>query len=243
MQQSVRLFLLTCASLTLSSAAWSDVTENAPTVRDINKRIAVIMVSDPEEVIVENRGGGEGFIPIPIVGALAVKALTRKHSAEFVIVLQKNEVHPGAEMTAALVEQLTLAGYSVDLIKDGIREIDDPKSIDLEKITTDAERILVAKFDDLGLFSGFRTTSYRPRVNLDFDVLRKGDLETLYSQSIDFGADASEANDDEIPSDPKYAYATFDEVIYRQAEVIESYRVGYQQISAQLAKQLAKHGF
>ncbi len=141
-------------------------------------------------------------------------------------------------MTAALVEQLTLAGYSVDLIKDGIRVEGEPNEIDLEKINTDAETILVVKFDGFGLFSGFRTTKFLPRVNIDFELLRKKDLSTIHSQSIDYGADASKANSEEIPSDTKYAYPSFEDALNRQTEVIESFRAGFQQISSQLAKQL-----
>jgi len=156
--------------------------------------------------------------------------------------LRNNSLKLGQEMSVALSEKLTAAGYVVEVLKDVKRRPDDPDELDFEKLTTDAEAILVARFETVGLYSGQFSTKFIPRLNTEVQLLARIDLSDLYSQSIQYGADARKVAEDQIPSDPKYSYASFDEAVERQSEIVESLRDGVSKTAALVASQIRNGG-
>lgn len=56
------------------------------------------------------------------------------------------------------------------------------------------------------------------------------------------GADASKATAEDIPTDPKYAYGSFDLAMANQADVAESFRAGIRAIASRVALQVRQNG-
>lgn len=232
------MVLLCCALVACSSRP---KIEETPTVkRSPISKIAVVAIQDPARLSVDNRGGPLDLLALP--GFLITKKIKEERSEVLASTLKNNSLKLGSEMSIALTEQLSGAGYVVELLKDVKRPADDPDEIDYEHLTTDAEAILIARYTDVGLYSGQFSNKFVPRLNLTIEVVAKKDQSDLYSQTIYYGADARKLSEDQIPSGPKYSYSSFDDAIEQQSGLVEGLRAGIQQIASQVAKQMRSQG-
>lgn len=235
------MMLLSCCTLVACSSTPKSVEE--PIVkRTPVAKIALIAIQDPPRLSVENRGSPLALLGV--AGALAIQQIGENRSGFLVSTFRNNALKLGDEMSVALADQLRGAGYAVDVLTDVKRPADDPDEIDydsLPTLPTDADAILVARFDEVGLFSGF-STKFRPRLNLDIELYAKADQEDLYSQTFYYGADARERAEDQIPSDPKYAYSSFGEAVEQPAGLVEAFRIGIKEIAVLAAQQMRSRG-
>jgi hypothetical protein len=225
----------------LSGCSSTPKVEEVTVKRSPIAKIAIVEVTDPATLSVENRGGPLDLLALP--GFVVTKKIQQERSAFLASALRNNSLKLGQEMSVALSEKLTAAGYVVEVLKDVKRMPDDPDEVDLEKITTDAEAILVAKFKTVGLYSGQFSTKFIPRLNTEVQLVARKDLSDLYSQSIHYGADARKVAEDQIPSDSKYSYASFGDAVERQSELVESLRDGVSKTAALVASQIRSNGF
>lgn len=209
-------------------------------IRPVPQKIALVAVQDPPMLNVENRGSALGLFALP--GHMMQKDLDRSRSIQLTSMMRGHALRLGDEMTAALEAELVRRGYTVQVLKNVKRLKDDPDAIDYDSIETDAEAIVSARYFGAGLFAGYLSTSYLPRLNVDIDVVAKSDQSELHSHAIYYGVDARRPEPDQIPSDAKYSYGSFEQAIERQREVLESYRVGVRQIAALAATQLHQVG-
>lgn len=115
---------------------------------------------------------------------------------------------------------------------------DDPRVLDYKNTKTASDMILTANVFDVGLFSGRFTTKYVPRLNVTFDLVSKNTEESVYSQSIYYGADARKVAADQIPADQKYAYESFEQAMANQRGVAESLREGIRKVARLVAQQI-----
>lgn len=199
------------------------------------RKIALVTVLEPS-LLVENHGGVLGLFALP--GYIAEKNIETNRGGDLKTGLRSRSLRFGAETTAALKEELQREGYEVTQISEVKRQPDDPTEIDFSSIKTDAQAILTAHYSDAGLFSGYLSTHFVPRLCLDVELLTPDGENELYSQDIEYGAYAKKRTEDEIPSDPKYAYGTFAEAMKNQPQVLESFRIGIHEIAALVAKQI-----
>jgi hypothetical protein len=209
-------------------------------IRPVPQKIALVAVQDPPMLNVENRGSALGFFAF--AGHMVQKDLDRSRSIQLTSMMRGHALHLGDEMTAALQAELVRRGYTVQVLKNVKRLKDDPDAIDYDSIEADADAIVSARYFGAGLFAGYLSTSYLPRLNVDIEVVAKSDQSELHSHSIYYGVDARRPEPDQIPSDAKYTYGSFEQAIERQREVLKSYRVGVRQIAALAATQLHQVG-
>lgn len=208
--------------------------------RPVVKKIALVAVMEPARLTVENRGGALNFLAFP--GYVVKKNMESNRADDLTVGLRGESLNLGGETSAALQEELQRMGYEVALITKVRRQPDDPTDIDFQSIKTDANAILTAHYTDAGLFSGHSSTNYVPRLRLDVRLVMPDGEDDLYSQAIEYGAHAKKRTEDEIPSDPKYAYGTFAEAMEKQPEIVEGFRIGIHQLAALVAQQIRQAG-
>lgn len=213
--------------------------ESKPVVRAPLVKIALVQVLDPPRLTVQNRGSAWNMLAFP--GYIIQKNSENGKSDSLTLALRSQGLNLGNEMTLALRDQLTQMGYTVEIITDAKRQLDDPDSVDYKSVHTSADAILSAHYQTVGLYSGQFSTDYAPRIEFDIEVVTVDTQDELYSQSIDYGGGIIKSEDDEIPADGKYAYGSFDDAMARQAEVVEGLRAGIGKI-ANLAAQQLKRG-
>ena len=119
-------------------------------------------------------------------------------------------------------------------------EKDDPTSIDYKNSAIAADKILIVTISNMGLYSSRLKTTFAPRLNVNFDLVDKRTEDSVFSQSIKYGADASKNSDDEITANPNYEFASFEEALNRVAELIEAYRDGINRMTKLIALQITK---
>ncbi|QID17274.1 hypothetical protein G3580_06205 [Nitrogeniibacter mangrovi] len=203
-------------------------------------KIALIRVLNPVELTAENRGG-----PLPLLGA--VGWIAQRHinanRGQFLEQVFRNQAFlPGDELTNALLAELRDKGYSIEYLRTVPRDLEDPSDILFDAIQTDADAFLVVELDEMGIYSGVTSTKFMPRLNVDVELLGRIDQSEVFSQSIEYGVDADEHNDEEIPADPKYAYGSFGEAVEHQTDLIEGFRRGIGAIAASIVRQLRERG-
>lgn len=204
-------------------------------VRSPVRRIALVEIPEPR-LSVENRGGVLGLFALS--GYVVAKGIESNRVGDLRAGLRSLSLSFGEETTSALQAELERAGYEVAQVSGVRRMPDDPDEIDFRSIKTDAQAILTAHYTDAGLFSGQLSMNFVPRLRLDVELLTPDGEDELYSQTIEYGAHAKKRTEDEIPSDPKYAYETFAKAMEHQPQIAEGFRVGIQEIAALVAKQI-----
>lgn len=209
-------------------------------IRPIPKKIALVPVMEPPRLTFENRGGP--LAVFAVVGHLIQKNIDSNRADSLTQAVRSQSLNLGIEMTAALAEELERLGYTVEILKNVKRPRDDPEGIDYGGIKTDAEAIVSARYFGAGMYAGQFSSNYVPRLNVDIEVVNPSDQEELHSHSIYYGVDARKSAEDQIPADAKYAYASFEQVLDKQVEVAESFRLGVRQIAALAARQLHQVG-
>jgi hypothetical protein len=204
------------------------------------KKIGLIAVTNPPMLSIENRGSAWGLLALP--GAVLQRQDQITKSNTLTTGMRNQSLHLGEEMSSALQDELKRKGYEVSVITDVAYLPDDPEAIDYQHIQTDADAVISAQYSVAGLYSGPFSLNYIPRLNISFAMVRPKDQSELYSQSIYYGADARKPAEDQIPADPKYAYGSFDQVMEKQGEVVEGFRVGVRGIAALVAQQIHQTG-
>lgn len=233
---------LACCCLISTALAEPDTSpDTSPERRSKTAKIALLAVADPEELEVKNRGTPLSLLALP--GFLVNRKIEKDRAESLTSVFRRNTLNLGKEMTAALSEQLAAAGYVIDVITEFIYLADDPGEIDYAHLDTDAEVILLTRFSQVGLYSGQFSRNFLPRLNFEGTLFTKHDQAELFYHYVYYGADAGKANENQIPSDPKYAYPSYGEAYERDNELVEGFRVGIQKIAMSFARQLRSKGF
>lgn len=144
----------------------------------------------------------------------------------------------GSDLTSYLAQALEKEGFQVLILTGVTRPAEDPEDVDYKTIETDADAILHVYFDDVGLFSGFTSADYLPRVNVQVLLHSKNRDEYLYDEEFCYGVDARSGNGWAIAADPKFSYPTFDNVMARLPEVATAFAAGTQAIGERAAVEI-----
>jgi len=202
------------------------------------KAIAMAPVLAPTTFSFENRGGMLDLLALP--GYATSKGIEHSRVVELSNLLRTRGVRLGEEMTQALLDALKEAQIETQLMDNPARLPDDPLYLDYPKLQTDADLILTGVFDSVGFYSGRLSTKFLPRVNITISLVKRHNEEAVYSQSVYYGADARKPAEDQIPSDPKYAFASYDAAMAQPDELVQSLRDGIRQIAQLVVSQLDK---
>lgn len=201
------------------------------------QKIALIPVTSPASFYTKN----QVFVPFfPGPAALIGAASNREKSAIFNQKMEGSRLLLGAKLTSALQEELRAAGFEVTVLGNVPRPKDDPEDIDYARLQT-REPVLHVWFSDVSMQSGQASSVYLPRMDVTVSLLLKPESEgRLYSETFYYGESSRGNKYWSLPSDPKYSYADFDNMMTRSAEVAESYQSGVQAIAKRIARELRK---
>lgn len=197
--------------------------------------VALAPVPTPEKVSVENRGG-----PLSLfagLGCLADKTIQNDRVAKLKTLLSQQGFNPQEELRADLLKAFEAEG--IKLGEEDIKYVvDDPYAIDYHNSVDAQEHILQVAMPNLGLFSGYTTTKFLPRLNVSVDLVERKTEKTLFSKWFYYGADAKSDWDDQVTSPPDCAYADFEAAVAHIDQLTGAYRAGLGKISQMVAKQV-----
>lgn len=204
--------------------------------------LALIAIYDPSEFTVYNYGGGWRWLGMANVllalpGHMMQKKVEAKYAAQLTKAMQEHDLHIGQALTVALSEALSQLGYTIELITTAKRLENDPAVLDFDSVNPAADMFVFVYYSDAGLYS-WRTPNYLPQLNIEVEVYRPHDEESVFAESLYYGAYASQPEDNQIPSDVKYAFATFDEAIHKRDEIAQSYQEGIALLAARAAQHI-----
>lgn len=197
-----------------------------------SKKIAILPVENPSTLYTQNRN----ILGDTLFGALLQGAVNQQQSNLFAQKMEEKRTTMGEEMSQALVEELSKAGYEAVLIKDVRGPAEDPAYIDYKKIDTDAP-VLHITFDRVAMYSSRLRSDYEHQINVSALLLTAKDEEYLYDEALYYGAESKGEQYWSIPSDPKYRYANFDDLVAKQDEVMEGFSAGIRALARHIGKE------
>lgn len=226
------LFLCFLISSFQSARADVDAVSATPTAH----AIAIAPALPIGKFSIENRGSALDVFAG--AGWLIKKNIEVGRIAEFRNLLSAYPFNVQEELALAAATALREYRQTV-MMGDGIRYAeDDPGAIDHKKSKVESEMALVITVFDMGLASNRFSTKFVPRLNVSFDLIDMRTEESVYSQSIYYGADANKNAEDQITADPRYSYDSFESAIERKKELIEGYRDGARKMANLVGMQI-----
>lgn len=227
--------LLLTSTVLLATACSSapKVAEPKPVI----KSIALIPATSPVNYTLENLSAVQFVIPL----AATFNYLDSKEKAKaFNQKLSARPVSLGGSLTDEVAKSLRSFGYEVQILDNVARPPDDLDNVDYTKVVTTADAVLHVRFTEVGLLSTRSSPSYLPRVDAYGTLFVKGRSSYLYEQEIYYGVDARAGKAWSIPSDPTFAYPSFDAVISGIDAVRGAFQTGAVAISKRMAEQVHK---
>jgi hypothetical protein len=201
------------------------------------RRIAVISVASPHELKLDRSGtltwvltGGIGYL----VDRLDLHDKAKKFQARMDQV--KSEM--GDAMTVAIMKELKAKGFDSFVFSDFQRSAEDPDDIDYAKLHPEADAILHVYFGDVGMYAA-AASDYVPRVDVTVKLISTTSQAELYGDYLYYGAEAKKKKKYwAVPSDPKYRYPDFTDLINRPDSVAESLHAGADALGVRIAEEL-----
>lgn len=200
------------------------------------KTIAIAPILPVETFSIENRGGALDLFAG--VGLLIKKSIENDRINELKEMFVTQSFSFQKEIALAALSELRKNGEDATFGNDIQYEKDEPDEIDYKNSKTDSDHILSLTVSDVGLYSNRLSTKFFPRLTIKFELVNKKTEESVYSQSIYYGADANATEEDEVLASPKFSYTSFEDAMARQSELIEAYREGINKISHLAAMQI-----
>lgn len=225
------LSLATCAlALTMTGCATNN---KAPPAPKVVRSITLIPVPAPLGLSIENKGA-----PIAIV-ALAYAISNNSKSAEFNAQYLDYRKNMGAKLTNAIRTELSAKGFNVEIAdsKDVVHDKDG--ELDYKKLLKH-EAVLNVYFTDAGMYSGRATPHYLPMLDTYISLVNPSTKEYLIDTKYVHGAHARKADSWNIPSDPKFIFPSFTDLINQPNLVLEAYDDGLKKQAVHLAIDFAK---
>jgi len=211
-------------------------TKPLPPIPAIHK-IAFVAPTNPRLLTFEN-----GAPPLGYPGQFWVdKALSRVNSEQINEAIDVAKLGLAESITTVVVQRLGELGFEVEVLKNVSGPADDPDNIDEDHIalTVDADAVVHVKIDEVGFYSGHLSNKYLPRVNISGKLWTKLREDSLYSDEVDYGADAKKGKKWAIFADERYRWGTFDELTSDLDEVRTSLTTGAKLTAINIADQIA----
>jgi hypothetical protein len=221
--------------LLLLSLSTACATHSKPIASNPIRSIAVIPATNPRWYSFENAAPPIGY-PLQFwVNKLASNSKAKRFNDE----LDSQSNRLGTDFTDEVVTALRGYGFTVELLKDVPRPVNDPDNVDYDRISTDADAILQIPLSEVGLYSSHMSRNYIPRVNASGKLFVKGQDDNLYDEDICYGVDAKNGKNWAILPDTKFAYPSFEEVMTHADEIRSSFAIGALEIAKRMAEQIS----
>jgi hypothetical protein len=192
-------------------------------------RVMVIPVAPIKKLHIENKG-------IPL-GVLWQSIADRVKGSEFNERMESVRNDMGPKMTAALVAQLNAQGYQAQALEGVSRPAASPDNIDYGLLPT-SEPVLHVYFNEVGMSSARFSTDYVPRVNLSAYLMTAKDGDTVYSETIYYGADASGDSSGSVPANARDRWGSFGELVAQPQVVARSYDDAVTALATRIARNI-----
>ncbi|WP_418128756.1 hypothetical protein ABL849_20350 [Variovorax sp. 375MFSha3.1] len=192
-------------------------------------RVIVVPVAPIEKMHTENKG--------ILLGVLWQSVADRIKSADFNERMEAARKDMGPKFTAALVRQLVAQGYEAQVVE-GASGRPAQSVIDESKLPpTDA--VLRVYLNEVGMFSARFSRDYVPRVNLSAYLVRGETEDSLYSETLYYGADATNENASwSVPANPDHHWSSFSELVEHPQEVAQSYDHAVNALATRVAQNI-----
>lgn len=191
-------------------------------------RVVVIPVAPIDKLHTENKG-------IPL-GVLWQSIADRIKSSDFNERMEAARKDMGPSLTMALVRQLTAQGYEAQAAEGTPGQPARP-DIDESKLpSTDA--VLRIYLNEVGMYSARFSKDYVPRVNLSAYLVRGQTEDSLYSETLYYGADAKGEASWSVPANPDHYWSSFNELFEHPQEVAQSYDYAVNALATKIARNI-----
>jgi len=191
-------------------------------------RVVVIPVAPIDKLHTENKG-------IPF-GVLWQSIADRIKSSDFNERMEAARKDMGPSLTMALVRQLTAQGYEAQAAEGTPGQPTRP-DIDESKLpSTDA--VLRIYLNEVGMYSARFSKDYVPRVNLSAYLVRGQTEDSLYSETLYYGADAKGEASWSVPANPDHHWSSFNELFEHPQEVAQSYDYAVNALAKKIAQNI-----
>ncbi|MEJ8853969.1 hypothetical protein WKW79_05285 [Variovorax robiniae] len=230
---STRRFVLSAAAAALGAVALTGCSRSSmpEAPRPVVRKILVMPVLPPDRFWTYNNWV-LGFAAIPSAVANRIKS----NIFEEKMVAERQAMGP--KLTAALVEHLRREGYDADVLG---YQPKDPYTLDIDKLPG-TDPVLHVYFGDTGMDSARLSSFYQPRVNISANLVGRGDVGSLYEESIYYGADARGEASWSVPAPERFRFPDFASLVDRPAEVVASLDAGIQGLAQRVARNIKDQG-
>jgi len=192
-------------------------------------RVMVVPVAPIDKMHTENKG-------IPL-GVLWQSVADRIKSSDFNERMEATRKDMGPKLTAALVRQLAVQGYEAQVVE-GASERPTQSAIDERKLPP-AHAVLRVYLNEVGMSSARFSRDYVPRVNLSAYLVRGETEESLYSETLYYGADATnEKASWSVPANSDHHWSSFNELVEHPQEVAQSYDHAVNALATRVAQNI-----
>ena len=192
-------------------------------------QVMVLPVAPVQKLYTENKG-------IP-VGVLWQGIADRIKSNAFTESMEATRNAMALALTTALLKELNGSGFDAQLMEGVARPASSLDDIDYPKLAT-VLPVLHVYFEDVGMYSSRFSLDYIQRVNVTAHLVRPQDEDSIYSETVYYGADAGSKASRSIPSDPRYKWPSFDALIQQPKEVSDAYGAAIAAIASKIAVNL-----
>lgn len=225
---SRRILLSIALAGTLAIAACGSSPKTPPPLPVVT-RIMVIPVAPIAKLHTENKG-------VPL-GVLWQSIADRVKGSDFNERMESVRKDMGPKFTAALVRQLNAQGYQAQVLEGVARPPASPDSIDLAKLQTSLP-VLHVYFNEVGMLSARFSNDYVPRVNISGYLMSAKDGDTVWTDTIYYGADAGGDTPTSVPGNPAYRWASFGDMVGQPQAVAQSYDDAVDALALRIAKNI-----
>ena len=200
------------------------------------RRIAIISVASPR-VVELDRSGLLPALAAGGIGAVVNHFDVQDKSAKFDARMTQLRNELGGAMTAGLLRELRSSGFDAFVLTDVPRPADDPDDIDYATLHPDADAILHVWITNVGVYAGWG--DYLPRLNVTVKLISSADQSELYSDYLYYGVEAKNKQKYwAVPSDPKYAFPSFKDLMNRADDAAEGLHAGAEALARRIAEEL-----
>lgn len=203
------------------------------------KSIAVIPVSEPTWYSLKNRNALE-IVLSPLIG-VGTAIDSRSKAQVFTDKMSAQQPYLGEELTKALIAALNRQGYNASRLEGLQRLRGDEESIDYAEVKSDADAVLHVYFTDVGVFSGYSTVDYLPKVNIYGYLFNPKDGEYIHEETVYYGDDARTGKSWGVTADPNFKFPSFDSLIERASDVKSGFNNGAGAAGERLAQNIRNH--
>jgi hypothetical protein len=200
------------------------------------RRIAVISVASPHELKLD-RSGALTVVLTGGIGYLVDRVDLHDKAKKFQTRMEQVKSELGDATTVAIVRELKARGFDAFVFSDFQRSVEDPDDIDYAKLHPEADTILHVYFGDVGMYAGV-LSDYVPRVDVTVKLISTTSQAELYADYLYYGAEAKKKKKYwAVPSDPKYRYPDFADLLNRPDSVAESLHAGADALGQRIAEE------